>query len=388
MRLFRWVAGAASLGFLLACASGASAQDGGSEEPEAGYDKGYFIHGVDGRFALKTNTSLQVQARGLSLDADDGRETRAAFLIRRGRLTLSGHALKPELHWKFQAGFDGGTVSLKDYYLDYEAVPGWLRLRAGQWKRPFSRQQMVSGSRQELVDRSITNNAFGAGRDIGVAVHNGTPDGFEYALGLFNGTGDKAAVTGDVLVDPVTGEGEITGVKIGNVPPVAHPALVLRLGYNHGGIKGYSEADLEGGPLRWALAGSGQVDFDADDDGVSNTKGELDFSLKVHGFSATGAYYGSTVQGSADFTDQNYLASGFHVQAGYVIADHYQPAVRFAQVARDGADNDEREVAGAFSIYFFKHSLKWQTDVAVVTLEGPAADRDDVQVRTQLQLAL
>jgi hypothetical protein len=81
-------------------------------------------------------------------------------------------------------------------------------LRAGQWKRPFSRQQIGSSGRLELTDRSITDKAFGAGRDIGLAVHNNyekSPD-LEWALGVFNGTGDGAR-----LVPTFNGDGEVTG---------------------------------------------------------------------------------------------------------------------------------------------------------------------------------
>ena len=66
-----------------------------------------------------------------------------------------------------------------------------LHLRVGQWKRPFSRQQLTSSGKQEFVDRSLTDKAFGAGRDVGMMVHNNftRAKGLEWAAGVFNGNG-------------------------------------------------------------------------------------------------------------------------------------------------------------------------------------------------------
>lgn len=380
---------------LLGHAARASAQ--GSEptrEDEsralAGYNNGFFVQSHDGRFLLRSQAAVQARFELESLDSVGDRDTEAAFLIPRGRLLFGGHAFIPALTWQFQAAFDRGSVALKDLYLDYTVVPGWLRLRVGQWKRPFSRQFLNSGLRQEFVDRAITHAFFGAGRDIGVAVHNGNnghSPGFEYALGVFNGTGNVPRLAGDVVVDPATGRGEITDGKFSNVPGVLHPAVVMRVGYTHAGIDGYSEADLEGGPLRFAVGASGLFDFDADGDNVSGIQGEVDYALKLHGFSTTGAVYVSAAQSGPAFGDQAFQAVGFHLQAGYVIAERFQPAARYAFIARTGPDNDLQEIALGFSVYFFGHNVKWQTDGALLSSGDPSGDRSDYRLRTQAQLA-
>ena len=365
----------------------ASPSDVASTEGEAGYDKGFFIRSADGDFTLRPQGVLQPQLQLESVDEPDKRDTDQAFLLRRARLIFSGHAYDRDLSWKFQADFGQGAVSLKDFYVDYAAVPGTLHLRAGQWKRPFSRQFLISGTRQEFVDRAITSKASGASRDVGVAVHNGSPAGFEYALGVFNGTGDGGRLSGVVVVDPATGEGDIESGKFSNVPDKFHPAVVARVGFNGEGMKGYSEADLEGGPARFAVGASSLLDLDADGDDVSGLRGEVDYVLKVHGFSTTGAAYASTAQDGAGLGDQSLDSLGFHVQAGYVLGERYQPAVRYALVAPNGADNNEQEIAAAFSVYFFGHNLKLQTDAAALTHEDPQGGRSDYRVRTLLQLA-
>ena len=355
--------------------------------PVAGYDKGFFIQGADVPFKLKLQA--RVQAR-YALDVLDGEEDETAFSIPRARLTLGGHAFTKALGYKFQIDFGKGFVTLKDFYVNYRLVPDWLEIRVGQWKRPFSRQQINSSGRLELVDRAITDKFFGAGRDIGLAIHNDFEHSptFEYALGLFNGTGDKPKLSGDVTVDANTGEGEITGGKFANVPDRLRPTVVLRLGYNYGGIKGYREADLEGGSLRIAVGASGLAEIDAAGKDDSSVRAELDYALKVQGFSTTGAVYVSSAQSGGGFFDQSFEAIGFHVQAGYVIAGRVHPAVRYALIAKDGADNDLQEILAGLSVYFWGHRLKWQTDGGTMITEDAGGRQSDYLVRTQLQLSI
>jgi hypothetical protein len=171
------------------------------------------------------------------------------------------------------------------------------------------------------------------------------------------------------------------------VPDTFHPALVLRAGYNHGGIKGYGEADLEGGPFRAAIAASGLLDLDADDDDASSVKGEVDYIVKVEGFSSTGAVYVSSAQSGSGFSDRAFEALGLHLQLGYVIDGLVQPVARYALVAPDGPDNDSHEVLGGLGFYFWGHEVKWQTDGGALLTESIGGTVTDYRVRTQLQLA-
>jgi hypothetical protein len=300
---------------------------------------------------------------------------------------LSGNLFAKALSYKFQADFSKGQVSLKDYYANYAIVPDWLHVRAGQWKRPFSRQLITSASKLQLVDRSVTDDAFQAGRDIGVAFGNDyeKSPGFEWALGVFNGTGEKGRLTGDVAVDPATGEGEITSGKFNNVPAMFNPTLVARVGFNHNGINGYSEPDLEGGAFRIGVGGSALVELDADGDDQSSVRGEIDYIMKAYGFSHSAAFYLASQQDGSDFGDRSFQALGFHAQAGYVIAGLVEPMVRYAMIAPDGDANDTQVITGGVAVYMFGQSFKWVTDVAGILEEK--GDTTDVRVRSQLQLA-
>jgi hypothetical protein len=354
--------------------------------PLAGYKSGFFIHSEDGKFALKIGGRGQVRYSFENIDAGDERVERTAFAAERVRLDLSGHAHAPHIQYKLQADFGKGFVTLKDLIIDY-GVGGNVWLRAGQFKRPFSRQQLTSSGRLELVDRAITDRFFGAGRDLGVAVHNQYDKSptFEWIAGVFNGTGDRSVLSGTVVVDPDDGRGQITGGSFSNVPAHLAPAVVVRAGYNHGGIRGYSEADLEGGPLRFAVAASALAEFDGDGDDRSGIRAEVDYIAKVEGLSTTGGVYVSTAQDGGRFRDQSFHAVGLHVQAGYVFAERFGLAARYAHVFPDAGD-DQVEIGAGFSLYQFKHNFQWQTDVSA--LGGAVADvADHVRVRTQLQLS-
>ena len=190
-----------------------------------------------------------------------------------------------------------------------------------------------------------------------------------------------------MAVDPITGEGEIVGGKFSNVPRRLHPMVVGRLAWNQEGMDGYSEADLKGGDLRVAVGASALVDFDGDNDDTSTLQAEVDFALKVHGFSATGAAYAATAQTEGSFKSQELDATGFHVQIGVVLAQMFQPTARFALIVPEGLDDDLREITLGFSAYVYEHDLKLQVDASQLSTQSPDGDVDDLRVRAQFQIA-
>lgn len=352
---------------------------------EVGYDKGFYIKQGINELAFEA----RLQTRYTHLSPEDGANENA-FAIQRARLTLKGVVLMPELSYKFQADFGKGGVALKDFYFDLCVAGALLCIRPGQFKRPFSRQQIISSGRLELVDRAVTDKAFGSGRDIGVMLHDNYEKSppFEYALGIFNGTGDSADFTGLGSADLTTGDVEVTDGGFSNVPDQWHPALGARLGYNYGGIKGYSEADLEGGGLRFAVGTSLETHFDADGDDDSLIKGELDAILKLHGFSLSGAVYHTSQQDGAGFGDRANGDGGAHVQLGYVVAGMLQPVVRYSIVdpRHLGTENLVQEYVAGLSYYARDHALKLQGDVSA--LSDAAANATDWLLRVQAQLSL
>jgi phosphate-selective porin OprO/OprP len=354
-----------------------------AEHPNAGYDKGFFVRSDDSRYQLKLGARVQVRHEATIPETG---AASSAFSIPRARLKLSGNVFTDALEYKIEADFGKGQVTLKDFFGDY-AVLDAFHVRAGQFKRPFSRQEVNSSGKHIFSDLALTGDAFGAGRDLGLMLHNDyerSPT-FEWAVAVMNGTGDKGALSGSVVVDPDTGEGEITSGKFSNVPETFRPQLVLRVGYNHGKLAGYSEGDLEGGPLRFGVAGSVKLTFDADNAHQGNIAGDLDFVLKVHGFALDGAFFVMSAQDGTAFTDQSLASTGVHAQASYLIAGHVMPLLRYARVMPDGG-LDRDELAVGVTGFLYGHNVKLTVEAARLGTETASGTDSDWRLRTQVQV--
>lgn len=351
---------------------------------QVGYEKGFYIE--QGLNSLVVQGRVQLRYTHVETD---GAPNEDAFEIARARLTLKGDIFEEGLSYKFQVDFGKGGAALKDFYVDYCVFDKLLCVRPGQFKKPFSRQQITSSGNLELVDRSITDKAFGAGRDIGLMLHDNYEKSptFEYALGFFNGTGDKSIFSGSGSADTTTGDVTVSSGSFSNVPDMWDPALVARLGYNYGGIAGYSEGDFEGGGLRLGVAGSVESHFDADNDDDSLIKMEADAVVKYEGLSLSGGVYRTSQQDGDGFSDRTAGDGGAHCQLGYVVADHYQPVLRYGIVdpRHLGSNNIEEEYTAGLNVYFHKHELKWQNDLSA--LNHNDSDTTDWQFRSQAQLS-
>jgi len=347
--------------------------------PLAGWakKKGFFLRSPDDNYLLKLSARLQGR---YTLEVADGGDTESQFSIPRGRIKMSGHMFTKYFRWKSEIDFGKGGFALKDLTAEYEFVPGWAAIMVGQFKKPFSRQQSTSSSKQAFVDRAITDKAFGNGRSIGLMINNRYTKSptFEYALALMNGQSEKGVFQFD--------DKKPEKSKFSNVPDVFGPVVVLRVGYNYGKMKGYSEADLAGGPVRFSFALAGLAEFDSDKDDSSAVRAGADFMLKAYGFSTTGGVWMSTEQSGAGFMDQAYEQLGFFAQAGFTIIDMIQPAVRFAMLMPDGDDNDQMEIVVGLSAYIWGgHKVKIQLDSGAIISEAAGGSETDLRTRLQLQ---
>lgn len=340
------------------------------KKPNVGYDKGFFLRSDDGKYSLKIEG--RVQPFYTVTRTNEPKDYLHAFEIRRARLVLGGNIHSKSLLYKFQADFGRGSVFLRDFHADVMlANDVWLRF--GQWKRPFSRQQINSSGRLETSDRAITDRAFGAGRDIGVAIRNDyekSPD-VEWTVGVFNGTGEASRIVSTTEIDPDTGEATTTTANPTNVPRKFKPAVIGRVGINRNGMKGYSEADLEGGPLRFGVGASVWLEGDFDDDDKSNQKAELDYIVKAEGFSTTGGIYYMTDQDGAGVLDATSSLVGFHLQAGFmVVPKHWQVSARYALVndllADEKTTRDQHEITVGGNYYGFGHDAKVAASVRFI----------------------
>lgn len=146
------------------------------------------------------------------------------FDIRRARIDLKG-SISPYWNIRFQADL-AGTPKLIDAYGECK-IADYVNLTIGQFKIPFSMENLASSNKLELIDRSQVVEALVArgkdiignqnGRDIGVQVYGNflkvnNRAMIDYSLGIFNGSGinvsdknENKSIAGRSVVHPIKG---------------------------------------------------------------------------------------------------------------------------------------------------------------------------------------
>ena len=122
--------------------------------------------------------------------------------VRRARLDIRGDVTE-RFDYRLQAEFGVGQVKLLDALIGYKVNP-YLKVTFGQFKIPFSQENLLNSAVLESINRSQVVEALVArGKDV-IGNHNGRDIGvmasgrfsnkdnrplFDYAAGMFNGAG-------------------------------------------------------------------------------------------------------------------------------------------------------------------------------------------------------
>lgn len=357
------------------------------------YDKGLAFATEDGEFNAKLGLRTQFRFES-TRPTESGAEVANRLYIPRSRLQLEGNIFGEINRYKLEFGLgDRGSFSfVKDLYIEKAAGPAWIRV--GQWKRPFNRQELVSDFASQFNERANTAEYVGGGRDLGIAIHNDyekSPAGVEWVAGVFNGfSGGSDRPVQNTTCTTASPPTCMTGTPT-NFPTDWGPAVVARIGWNSQGMKGYSEGDLEGGPLRYAAGVSYKIDLADFDQGAESSTADnmshglqADLMVKVAGFSLElGGYLMKLKSADATF--------GGMAQAGYfVVPKHAEIAARFAIIPTND-DREQVEVRGAFNWCWEGHRWKWMTDAGMIKQTGSdpvsmSRDEPDYQLRSMAQL--
>jgi len=154
-------------------------------------------HGITiGSRALQLSGLVQTEYEGFQQSTVNN-----TFLLHRARLDVKGDIND---NWNYEVYTEfAGTVKLLDAYTTYK-IADYLKFSAGQFKIPFSLENLIADSQLDFIDRSQVVNALAArstdvignqnGRDIGIQINGSFAkiDNrylFDYTLGLFNGAG-------------------------------------------------------------------------------------------------------------------------------------------------------------------------------------------------------
>lgn len=173
--------------------------------PKVTFKRGFAIETPDENFKLRLSGRLHTDFKAYE-SSNPGDST---FYVRRARLCMQGTLYK-YFDFKVESEFGKGTSGrLTDGYLNVRYFPQ-LQLKMGQYKQPFSLEELTSNNWIDFVERSLANNLVPA-RDVGVMLHGDIFKGIiNYGIGIANGyrvnqsqdTDDHKDVVGRVVFSP------------------------------------------------------------------------------------------------------------------------------------------------------------------------------------------
>ncbi len=140
----------------------------------------YKASGVEGKIGGRIQHDVAYIGNNSALESALGTPLEDGSEFRRSRIYFSGE-IQDHLEYKVQYDFAGGDADFKDAYLGLTGYD--VNVRFGQFKEPFSLEEITSSNYIDFMERSLAN-VFAPARSTGVMVH-GAPDGWTWAAGLF-----------------------------------------------------------------------------------------------------------------------------------------------------------------------------------------------------------
>ena len=353
----------------------------------------------DGKWSL--GVSGYIQARAAHRDSDaDGRDG-DNFSVPRARVAVAGNAGRENIKYKLEV--DAGTSSsqdsdldatepseqkdarVKDAYIDY-GVTERGSVRFGQFKFPFSREELISDTAGQFNERSIASQTYAPKREPGIGWQGKGPDGiFEYQITAANGDGENEPnMVESQALD--TGDGLRYGGRF-----VWYPLGEMK--YDTPAFQ-----TLDGGS-KLALGLAYMVNHDASflntvstalpSEGTDAETIGAEFQWMIGPFSLLAEYFDRTTDpdGAPDQDDD-----GYTLQAGcFVVPKEWEVAARFSEVDQTddtllGAGAARTQEKGiALNRYIDGHNGKWMLDY--ILLENDTVDdQDEDQIRLQYQI--
>ena len=173
--------------------------------PKVTFKRGFALETLDEQFKLRLSGRLHADFKAYE-SSHPGDST---FYVRRARLCMQGTLYK-YFDFKVESEFGKGTSGrLNDSYLNVRYFPQF-QLKMGQYKQPFSLEELTSDNWIDFVERSLANNLVPS-RDVGVMLHGDLFKGIiNYGVSLCNGyrinqsqdTDDYKDVVGRLVFSP------------------------------------------------------------------------------------------------------------------------------------------------------------------------------------------
>jgi phosphate-selective porin len=326
---------------------------------------GFTFETADKRFSTTIGGWAQIRSQYEEFD-DSDLQSEWKFEVKRARIFLEGFAFEEWFRYKFEFDLVGqnevsqvsvvrdgaGNVTdvtvqrtkvteLKDGYFDivpYEE----FGVKVGQFKVPYSRQEMISDSRQALPERSITNDVFTFSRDQGMDFHGGFEKRFFYDLGIYNGAGELGA--GENRASNPQGSQMLYNARASFMAMGDDPKYL----FEQSGDTKRSENPLWGLESAWV--------WDTGDTTISEL--ELSTIFKGYGVGFEGAYLARYINPDTGLGGEQ-KSGGYYAQIGYMFTEHIEGVYRNAYVHFSGGAHWTENTLGC-NYYFYDHNLKLQ----------------------------
>ena len=390
----------------------------GQQKVESKFGKGVYVVANDSSFSMKFNARVQSL---LMFEAPAGSENlmddmTSNWLIRRSRLKFSGFAYSPKVKYKIELGLSnrdhGGenihTNNTSNLILDafvrwnfYKNMEVWI----GQTKLPGNRERVISSQKLQFVDRSLVNSRYNIDRDMGIQFRNKFNIGSiatRQALAISQGEGRNRTnkkdpnpangfeYTGRLEVLPLgefSGKGDYfsSDLKREDTPKISI-GVTSDLNMN---------AARTGGNLGSYIEDENDLVIN---DALCNLNTVLaDVFVKYKGFSLLSEYANKTLDGDriynedGDIINNYYTGTGITVQAGYLMENNLEPAVRFTMITpeKESLRDIQEMITFGLSKYIVGHSLKIQTDFSLINETNQFTDdsSQEYMFRFQVEMA-
>jgi len=173
----------------------------------ATYKDGIVIGTEDGKNSMTINGRVHFDARSFDY-SNSGATSPDTYDIRRSRIGVKARFLD---YYTGEIVFNGSSLdNSKTLDVAYLNVAWWkpVQFRVGQFKQPFSMEQLTSSNNIDFVERSFVDKLVPA-KEMGVMVHGEPVKGFTYGLSYSSGEGQNETES-DARVDDRDVVGRVT----------------------------------------------------------------------------------------------------------------------------------------------------------------------------------
>jgi phosphate-selective porin OprO/OprP len=213
-----------------------AAEERKKKEVTATYKDGIVIGSADGKNSITVNGRVHADYRSFSYD--ESNDIAAAAGSSGGADTWDVRRARLGVKAKFLDYYEGeivlnGTGSAPVLDVAYLNVAWWkaVQFRVGQFKMPFSLEQLTSSNNIDFVERSFVD-AYIPAKEIGAMVHGSPWKGVTYGLAFSNGRGQNGTES-DIRVDnqDVIGRATVNFAELmGNENMVLHAGVAFSEG--------------------------------------------------------------------------------------------------------------------------------------------------------------